>query len=35
MVAVRVMIGPIAILLTWLAMSPYGRIYRKRLDAGE
>jgi MFS family permease len=32
---VRLAIGPIAVLLIWLSVAPYGRVYRQRLDAGE
>lgn len=32
---VRVVLGPIPIVLIWLAMKPYARVYRQRVDAGE
>lgn len=35
LVGVRLAIGPIAVLLIWLAVKPYGRLYRAKLDAGE
>lgn len=35
MSGVRLVLGPITILLIWMAVAPYGRVYRQRLDAGE
>jgi MFS family permease len=35
MMGLRVILGPISVLLIWMAVRPYGRVYRQRLDAGE
>ncbi len=35
MSGMRAVLGPISVLLIWLAVKPYGRVYRQRLDAGE
>ncbi len=35
LMGVRLVLAPLAVLLIWLALKPYGRIYRQRVDAGE
>lgn len=35
MSGMRAVLGPISVLLIWLAVKPYGLVYRQRLDAGD
>ena len=35
MSGLRLVLGPLSVFLIWLAVAPYGRVYRERLDAGE
>lgn len=35
MSGIRLVLGPLAVMLIWMAVAPYGRVYRQRLDAGE
>jgi len=35
MAGLRMVLGPLSVALIWLAVAPYGRVYRQRLDAGE
>jgi MFS family permease len=35
MVGLRVVLGPMSVLLIWLAVTPYGRVFRQRMDVGD
>lgn len=35
MSGIRLILGPMAVMLIWMAVAPYGRVYRQQIDSGD